>query len=129
MVENDSRPINDYRDLDVWNEAMAFCERIYEVTKDFPREEMFGLTSQMRRAAVSIPSNIAEGYGREQTKSFIQYLRISQGSLKELETQVLLATRLDYMSQKSSQELLLTTTKIGKMLRAFIRSLEKKLSI
>jgi len=127
MVERSDRPINDYRDLDVWNEAMTLCESIYDVTKAFPREEMFGLSSQMRRAAVSIPSNIAEGYGREQTKSFIQYLRIAQGSLKELETQIILSKRMRFLKEEPSGQLLEATTKIGKMLRAFIRSLTKRL--
>lgn len=79
-------PIKSYRDLTVWQHAMDLAESLYRVTSPFPKEEMFGLTSQIRRAAVSVAANIAEGHGRERTQSFIQFLRQSQGSLKELET-------------------------------------------
>jgi four helix bundle protein len=75
-----------YRDLRVWQEAMALAELCYRHTRDFPREELFGLTTQIRRAAASIPANIAEGWGRESTGAYLQFLRIAQGSCKELET-------------------------------------------
>jgi four helix bundle protein len=88
----DDKPvtIRDYRDLIVWKEAMSIAESVYALTREFPKEEMFGMTAQMRRCAVSIPANVAEGLGRAQRRSFIQFLRIAQGSLKELETHALL---------------------------------------
>src|SRR5215472_5214879 len=84
------RSINSYRDLRVWQDAMSLAESCYQLTASFPREEMFGLTSQIRRSAASVAANIAEGHGRENTGSFI-HQRIAQGSLKELETHLLLA--------------------------------------
>ena len=128
MVVGDegARTIVDYRDLDVWNEAMALAADIYGATRSFPKEELFGMTSQMRRSAVSIPSNIAEGFGREQTRSFIQFLRIAQGSLKELETQVLLCVRVGLMREVVADPLAGRCERIGKMLRALVRALEKK---
>jgi len=79
---------------------MALAELCYRLTKEFPREELFAMTSQIRRAAVSIPSNIAEGHGRESTQSFVQFLRVSQGSLKELETHLLLSERVGLLTQQ-----------------------------
>ena len=116
--------IRDYRDLTVWKEAMDIAEQIYSLTRSFPREEAFGLTAQMRRAAVSIPSNIAEGFGRAQRKSFVQYLRISQGSLKELETQAMLSVRVGYLTSEQQDKLLDRTTRLAKRLVQFVRSLE-----
>ncbi len=98
----------------------------YTETKTFPRDEMYGMTAQIRRAAVSVPANIAEGQGREQTGSFLQFLRIAQGSLKELETHLLLAERVELMTSQASQPLLLAFDELGRMLRALIRSLEAK---
>jgi four helix bundle protein len=95
--EGDKPPITDYRDLDVWKEAMELAAVAYEATRAFPREEVFGMTSQMRRASVSIAANIAEGFGRAQTRPFIQFLRVAQGSLKELETLVALAERVSLL--------------------------------
>ena len=86
--------IQSYEDLEVWQVAIALAEQCCEMTTAFPREEMFGLTAQIRRAAVSIPSSIAEGYGREQTGNFLRFLRVAQGSARELETQLHLAVRL-----------------------------------
>ena len=116
--------IRDYRDLTVWKEAMDIAEHLYSLTRSFPREEAFGLTAQMRRAAVSIPSNIAEGFGRAQRKSFVQYLRIAQGSLKELETQAMLSVRVGYLTSQQQDEFLDRTTRLGKRLVQFVRSLE-----
>src|SRR5207253_10315334 len=83
--------ISSYRDLRVWQEGLAFAKGCYFLTRQFPKEELFGLTSQIRRAAASIPANIAEGNGRENSKEYIHFLRIAQGSLKEVETHLLLA--------------------------------------
>ena len=116
--------INSYRDLRVWQEALNLAETIYAVTAKFPREELYGLTSQIRRAAVSVPANIAEGYGRDNFGSYIQFLRIGQGSLKEIETHMILATRLKMADQSVEAEILSRFDSIGRMLRALIRSLQ-----
>jgi len=105
---------------------MALAEACYLQTKSFPREEMFGLTSQIRRAASSIAANIAEGYGREQTGAFIQFLRVSQGSLKELETHLILAQRIGILPPTKADSILEQCQELGKMLRAFIRSLQQR---
>ncbi len=117
---------NSYRDLRVWQMAMSIAERCYRETKSFPREELFGLTSQIRRAAGSIAANIAEGHGRESTGSFIQFLRIAQGSTKELETHLLLAQRVEVLTSPQAEALLSSSDELGKMLRSLIRSLERK---
>ncbi len=88
-----------YQELFVWQRAMDLVVRVYEVTESFPHKEQFGLTNQLRRAAVSIPSNIAEGQGRQTTRDFLTYLSIARGSLQEVETQILIATRLDYIAE------------------------------
>ena len=91
-----------YRDLDVWQNAMSLVEAVYKATADFPAEEKYGLSSQIRRCAVSIPSNIAEGFMRKSTKEYIQFLYISLGSLGELDTQLEISNRLKYMSNQES---------------------------
>lgn len=122
-------PVASYQDLKVWQLSMSLAEACYEFTATFPREETYGLTSQIRRAAVSIAANIAEGYGRDQTGGFIQFLRISMGSARELETLVLLARRVGATSDLAKAETLLgTCSEVSKMLRAMIRSLEYKRS-
>jgi four helix bundle protein len=118
--------INSFRDLRVWQDAMALAENCYLLTRPFPREEMFGLTSQIRRAAASIPANIAEGHGRESTQSFIQYLRISQGSLKELETHLLLAARVGLSNETKLAPPIEQCQSLGKMIRSLIRSLQNR---
>ena len=105
---------------------MALAESCYRLTRDFPKEEVFGMSSQIRRAAASVPANIAEGYGRENTRTFVQYLRIAQGSLKEVETHLLLAQRVGIVAQTNIDALMGQCEAIGKMLRSFIRSLQKK---
>lgn len=103
--------IESYRDLKVWQSAMLLAEDCYRITKGFPREEIYGMTSQMRRSAVSIAANIAEGYGRENRGSFVQFLRMAQGSLKELETHILLACRVGLLRNDNEIELLLRCEK------------------
>jgi four helix bundle protein len=120
----DRSTITSYRDLRVWQDAMALAEACYGTTRTFPREEMFGLTAQIRRAATSIAANIAEGHGRETAGAFIQFLRIAQGSLKELETHLLLATRVGLMPSLQRDGLLGKCEELGKMLRSLIRSLQ-----
>jgi four helix bundle protein len=118
--------INSYRDLRVWQDAMTLAEACYRVTRRFPRDELFGLTLQIRRAAGSVPANIAEGHGRENTGNFVQHLRISQGSLKELETHMLLPERVGILPTPDLQPVLVQCDSLGKMLRALIRSLQDK---
>src|SRR5215468_9477552 len=104
---------------------MTLAEACYRLTGQFPRDELFGLTSQIRRASVSIPANIAEGHGRESTGSFVQFLRIAQGSTKELETLLLLAKDVQHLSPDAIEPALIKIDRIGKMLRSLIRSLQK----
>lgn len=118
--------IKSYRDLRVWQQSMALAEACYRTTSAFPREELFGLTSQIRRASSSVPANIAEGHGRENTRSFVQFLRISQGSLKELETHLLLAMRVGLVPNATIEPLLQACAALGRMLRTLIRKLQQK---
>jgi four helix bundle protein len=111
-------PIRSYRDLIVWQKAMALAALCYAKTRSFPRSEAFGLTTQIRRAAASIPANIAEGNGRENTGSYIQFLRISQGSLKEL--------TVELMKAPDAEQILEVTEEVGKLLRSLIRTLQDR---
>jgi four helix bundle protein len=103
---------------------MTVAEECYRLTKQFPRDELFGLTSQIRRSAASVPANIAEGYGRESTKSYVQAPKIAQGSLKELETHLLLSARVGIADKRAVEEITVSCDTIGKMLRSLIRSLQ-----
>ena len=115
-----------YKELKVWQKSYELCLEIYTITAKFPREEIYGLTSQIRRSVVSIPSNIAEGYGRKTTLDYIRMLYISYGSVCELETQILLAGDL-YLIEKSELSILKKDiAEIERMLRALIKSLENK---
>jgi four helix bundle protein len=113
-----------YRDLRVWQDAMALAEASFLLIRSFPNEELFGMSAQIRRAAASIPANIAEGNGREQTRTYIQFLRIAQGSLKELE--ILLSERLQLAGSARVREMLSDCDALGRMLRALIRSLQRR---
>jgi len=115
-----------YRELKVWQQAMDLAVECYATTKAFPKEELFGMTSQIRRCATSVPANIAEGWGRQSTGDYIKFLRIAQGSLKELETHLLLCTRVELLDTDNLQQFESRTTDIGKMLAALIRSLQQK---
>jgi len=118
--------IRSYRDLRVWQEGMDIAFACYQITKTFPKEEMYGMTSQIRRAAASIPANIAEGYGREYRAEYIQFLRIAQGSLKELETHLLLAARVELTTTQAISPIIKLKESLGRMLRSLIRSLQDK---
>ena len=118
--------ITSYQDLKVWQEAMTLAESCYELTRGFPKDEMYGMTSQIRRAAVSIAANIAEGHGRESTGSFVQFLRIAQGSLKELETHLILSGRVQLVNVAGVQPALDRCDGLGRMLRSLIRSLQSR---
>ena len=113
-----------FKDLIVWQKAMEVASMTYSLTKNMPKEELFSLTNQMRRAAVSIPSNIAEGYGRNSAKEYLQFLAIARGSLCELETQLLLCVRIDYLTEQEIQPILDSLAEIGKMLMSIIKKLK-----
>ena len=118
--------LKNYKELKVWQKSYQLWLDIYKVTKRFPKEEIYGLTSQMRRAGVSIPSNIAEGYGRKTTPEYIRSLYIAYGSNCELETQVLLSGDLDYIETTEKKRLLDRIGEVERMLKALIKSLEGK---
>lgn len=120
------RSIKSYRDLRVWQEGMNLAEACYRMTRSFPKEETYGMTSQIRRASSSIPANIAEGYGRKTRKEYIQFLYVAQGSLKELETHLLLAQRVELATPQIIQPILNQCDSVGKPLLALIRALESK---
>ncbi len=117
--------IRSYQDLAIWKKAMQLVVQVYHLTRRFPREEMHGLTSQMRRAAVSIPTNIAEGWGRGSRKEYIQFLRIARGSLLELETLLAISRNLRYLSQEDMQARLALVEEISRMLSGLIASLKR----
>jgi four helix bundle protein len=118
--------IKSYRDLLVWQQAMDLAVSCYKFSKKFPKEDLFGLTSQLRRSSASVAANIAEGHGRESSATFVQYLRISQGSLKETETHIILAGRLELGSKQELKQALASCEDIGKMLRSLIRAIQDK---
>jgi len=120
--------IKHYRDLKVWQKAYQLCLEVYRLTREFPKEERYGLTSQVRRASVSIVSNIAEGYGRGTTAEYIRGNYISYGSLCELETQILLCCDLGYINKEKAQELQGNVREVERMLKSLITALEKKIS-
>ena len=115
--------IESYRDLIVWEQAIELAVAVYGTTRVWPKEELYGLTSQARRAATSVPANIAEGYARESRASYQNFLRIAQGSLKELETLLLIAERVGIISNQSVTPLMDQSDSVGKLLRLLIRKL------
>ena len=112
-----------YRDLRVWKEAVEFVKEVYVLTSRFPANEIYGLTNQIRRAAVSIPSNIAEGQGRNSPKEFRQFLGIALGSIGELETQLIISGKIEYLSQNELSPLLTRLDDFRKMLKSLSKSL------
>ena len=119
--------LQNYRELRVWQVAMNLAEQCYLVTKGFPKDEMFGLTTQIRRAAVSVPANIAEGQGRQSTKEFLNHLSIARGSLLELETHLLLSEQVGLLDETRLNSLLAQSDEIGRMLLGLRRALKKKM--
>jgi four helix bundle protein len=119
--------LTSYRDLIVWQKGIDFVVECYRLTGKFPRTELYGLMSQIQRAAVSFPSNIAEGAGRGHTREFLRHLGIARGSLFEAETQILISQRLDYVTDADTRAPLGMVTELGKMLHGLIASLERKL--
>ena len=118
--------VRDYRELIVWQKAVEFVVAMYRETASFPKEEMYGLTSQMRRAAVSIPSNIAEGQARSTTRDFIHFLYISRGSLKESETQIIISRRLGYLNEQQEADLLGRADELSRLISGLVSSLRNK---
>jgi four helix bundle protein len=121
--------IRSYRDLRVWQRGIELVESIYVITQSFPKQEIYGITSQMRRAAVSIPANIAEGHSREHTKEFRNFLSIAQGSISELETELEIATRLGYLTADQFSRLMGQVAGLAKQVRALREALAKKIAI
>ena len=119
--------VRTHRDLIAWQEAMNLVEVIYQHTANFPKNEIYGLAVQMRRAAVSVPSNIAEGSARNSTREYYQYLGVATGSLAELETQLELAIRLRYLSQDS--ESIRQVHRVGRLVNALRNSFERRVSL
>jgi four helix bundle protein len=115
-----------YSDLIAWQKAMDLVEMIYKATAQFPKEEIYGLTNQLRRAVVSIPSNIAEGQGRNSSNDFRRFLAISYGSLREVETQILIAKRLNYLNDAQTEKLMNLANEVGRLINGLSNSLENK---
>ena len=113
-----------YRDLLVWRKSIAFVLAIYRATEAFPPKEQFGLTSQLRRAAVSVPSNIAEGQAHHSHPDFKRFLRLAKGSLAEIDTQLIIAFKLDYIGKEQATELSMTAAELGRMLSGLLAKLK-----
>ena len=118
----------EYKELAAWQRAMDLVREVYRCTRNFPRDEVFGITSQMRRAAVSVPSNIAEGKGRYSRKELIQFLYKARGSLMELETQILIARDLNYLDEFTSRSLSTHTLEVTRILNGLIKRFQQELS-
>jgi len=121
--------INSYRNLIVWQKSVALVTDIYTLTKSFPQEEKFGIVSQLNRASVSIPSNIAEGWGRESSKNYLQFLRISRGSLMETETLLEISKNLNYINESEFKAISDNIEEVSKILQGLIKSIQQKIKI
>lgn len=118
-------PVRNYRDLIVWQKSMDFCTSVYSTTRAFPKEDLFGLTQQVRRAVVSIPSNIAEGNGRSSTPDYVRFLEYARGSLFEAQTQLEIARREHYLTDEPHGVLFALSNEIERMLNAMISKLSE----
>lgn len=116
-------PIQNYRDLIAWQRAMDLVESVYRVTRDWPKDELYGLTNQVRRASVSVPANIAEGQGRGTDKEFLRYLAIAHGSLREAETHLRIAGRLHYYDEFVLNPILDQAAEVGRLIQGLARSI------
>jgi four helix bundle protein len=116
-----------YQDLEVWQKAMDLVVLCYKIAEKFPKNETYGLASQLQRAAISIPANIAEGRHRQHSKEFLQHLSIAYASLAELETHIQIVERLDYINQNQIDDILNKTAELGRMLNGLRRSIDKKI--
>lgn len=121
--------MKNYKELEVWQKALDLTTEVYTLTRHFPDEEKFGLTAQIRRAAISVAANIAEGWGRGTTKEYIQFLLISRGSLMEVETHAIIARRLGYLSEAQILELEASVNEAGRMLNGLIQSLKRRQAV
>ena len=127
MDNRSNQKIEDYKDLIVWQRSMELAEEVYRLVKKLPKEELFALSDQIRRAAISIPSNIAEGYERNSTKEYIYFLSIAKGSKAELETQLLLCTKIHYLNNSDIEKSISLIQEIGKMINSLQKHLILKL--
>lgn len=118
-------PVQNYRELIAWQKAMDLAESVYQATRGFPKEELYGLTSQLHRAVISISSNIAEGQGRRSTGEFRQFLGNARGSLFEVESQVLLAQRFRYFDDAQTEQLLEAANELGRILNGLMAALQR----
>lgn len=121
--------VKTYKDLIAWQKAIVLVTDIYKVTGTFPSDEKFGLTSQLNRAAVSVPSNIAEGWGRETHGSYLQFLRNSRGSLMEIQTQLIIAMHLEYIDAKQHEIISEKCDEVGRILQGLIKSIKAKMKL
>ena len=121
--------IKSYQDLIVWQKSVLLVTDIYALTKNFPQDERFGITSQLNRAAVSVPANIAEGWGREISKNYLQFLRTSRGSIMEVQTLLIISKNLNYISEEKFEVLRSKTEEVGKILQGLIKSINEKISL
>ena len=121
--------IKSYRDLLVWQRAMSLAEESFRLTEHFPRREIYGLTAQLRRSAISIPANIAEGNGRRSTREYLHFLSVALGSTLELETQMLLAVRLNYVQESDAARSFEMTAELGRMMHGLRNSLGRRAGI
>lgn len=120
--------LKSFKDLVVWQRSFQLCKRVYQITRAFPADERFGLTAQLRRATVSIPSNIAEGYGRGTTRDYVRFLWTANGSVAEVETQLLLAKELEFLRPEDATNTLSSLAEVERMLAALIKSLEERIA-
>ncbi len=126
LENEETMTVKSFRDLRVWQAAMDLVEKIYRLTQKFPTQEAYGLTNQLRRAAVSIPSNIAEGHARQHTKEYLNFLSVAQGSLAELQTQIEIASRLGYVAHAATDEVLNDSIPLSKQLYALRNAIAKR---
>ncbi|HKD86764.1 MAG TPA: four helix bundle protein [Terriglobales bacterium] len=127
-MERSERPVKSYQDLIAWRKGISLVLEVYKATTDFPQHEIYGLSSQLRRAATSIPSNIAEGHGRATSGEFVQFLCHSRGSLCEVETQIIIARELGYVTAKQAHVLMARTDHLGRILQGLISSIQRRKS-
>jgi len=121
--------INSYKSLIVWQKAIVLVTEVYSISKTFPNEEKFGIVNQLNRAVVSIPSNIAEGWGRESSKNYLQFLRISRGSLMEVETLIIISRNLNYIDAENFKLISDKIEETGKILQGIIKSISQKITV
>ncbi|MFH1160048.1 MAG: four helix bundle protein [bacterium] len=125
---NVPKKIVSYHDLEVWRRGVELVKQVYKITSGFPKSELYGMTSQIRRAAISFPANIAEGWGRESSKNYIQFLRNSRGSLFELDTLLIITQELSYISTDQSNNIRKEINELGKMLNSIIQKINARIS-